>query len=287
VIIRPSTLFKSHNLLKKRKYRLLYSSGRKGKPEPKGPSPELIKAIVELKRRNPRFGCLRISQQINKAFELNIDKDLVRRVLAKHYHPMPEDDWPSWLTLLGHTKDSLWSMDFFRCESILLKSHWVLVVMDPFTRRIIGFGVQAGDVDGVALRRMFNTAISTQGAPHYLSSDNDPLFRYHRWQANLRILEIKKIKSIPYTPVSHPFVERLIGTIRREFLDHIFFWNLRDLEKKLTAFRQYYNQNRVHQSLAGDTPAVVSGDSRIQRAELSDHSWISHCNGLFQTPIAA
>jgi putative transposase len=106
-------------------------------------------------------------------------------------------------------------MDLFRCESILLKSHWVLVIMDQFTRRIIGFGVQAGDVDGVALCRMFSTAISTQGAPHYLSSANDPLFHYHQWQANLRVLEIKKIKSIPYTPVSHPFVERLIGTIRR------------------------------------------------------------------------
>ena len=95
VIIRPSTLFKFHNLLKKRKYRLLYSSSRKGKPGPKGPSPELIQAIVELKRRNPRFGCLRIAQQINKAFVVDIDKNLVRRVLAKHYHPTPNDDGPS------------------------------------------------------------------------------------------------------------------------------------------------------------------------------------------------
>jgi putative transposase len=61
-----------------------------------------------------------------------------------------------------------------------LKSHWVLVIMDQFTRRIIGFGVHAGDVDGIALCRLFNTAISTQGVPHYLSSDNDPLFRYYR-----------------------------------------------------------------------------------------------------------
>jgi hypothetical protein len=150
MIIRPSTLLKFHDLLKKRKYRLLYSSGRKGKPGPKSPSPELIQAIVILKRRNPRFGCLRIAQQINKAFGVDINKDLVRRVLAKHYHPTPDDDGPSWLTLLGHTKDSLWSIDLFRCESILLKSHWVLVVMDQFTRRIIGFGVHPGDVSGVA-----------------------------------------------------------------------------------------------------------------------------------------
>jgi putative transposase len=76
VIIRPSTLLKFHDLLKKRNYRLLYSAGRKGKPGPKGPSPELIKAIVELKQRNPRFGCLGIAQQIAKAFGINIYKDL-------------------------------------------------------------------------------------------------------------------------------------------------------------------------------------------------------------------
>ena len=73
--------------------------------------------------------------------------------------------------------------------------------MDQFTHRIIGFGVHSGDVDGVALCRMFNTAISTRGAPKYLSSDNDPLFQYHQWQANLRILDIDELKSIPYPPL--------------------------------------------------------------------------------------
>ena len=165
VILRPSTLLKFHDMLKKRKYRLLYNAHRKGKPGPKGPSQELIEAIVELKQRNPRFGCPRIAQEINKAFGVDIDKDVVRRVLEKYYRPGPDfGHGPSWLTFIGHLKDSLWSTDLFRCESILLNTHWVLVVMDQFTRRIIGFGVHSGDVDGVALCRMFNTAISTRGA---------------------------------------------------------------------------------------------------------------------------
>ena len=111
--------------------------------------------------------------------------------------------------------------------------------MDHYTRRIIGFGVHAGDVDGVALCRMFNTTIATQGARYFFSSDNDPLFRYHRWQANLRILEIQEIKTVPYVPLSHPFIERLIGTMRREFLDPMFFSNANDLERKLEGFCQY------------------------------------------------
>jgi len=154
-----------------------------------------------MKRRNPGYGCPKIAEQISKLFGIEIDKDIVRRVLARHYHP-DTDGSPSWLAFIGHMKDSLWSIDLFRCESILLKTHWVLLVMDQFTRRIIGFGVHVGDVEGVALCRMFNSAISTMGTPRYISSDNDPLFEYHRWRANLRIVEIDETNSIPYTPIS-------------------------------------------------------------------------------------
>jgi len=288
VILRPSTLLNFHDILKKRKYRLLYTARRKGKPGPKGPSQALIEVIVELKRRNTRFGCPRIAQEINKAFGLYIDKDVVRRVLAKHYRPGPDSGGgPSWLTFIGHMKDSLWSVDLFRCESILLKTHWVLVVMDQFTRRIIGFGVHAGDVDGVALCRMFNTAISNRGDPKYLSSDNDPLFLYHQWQANLRILSVEEIKTVPYTPISHPFIERLIGTIRREFLNHTLFWNNIDLERKLADFQTYYNHHRAHSSLDGDTPDEFFGNAPKLQTTLNNYRWQTHCRELYQLPAAA
>jgi transposase InsO family protein len=113
-------------------------------------------------------------------FHLEIEKDVVRRVLAKHYRPDPEAYGPSWLTVLGHAKDRLWSVDLFRCESLILNSHWVLVVMDQYTRQIIGFGVHAGAVDGPSLCRMFNRAIRGAGSPKYVSSDHDSLFRFHR-----------------------------------------------------------------------------------------------------------
>ncbi len=288
VILRPSTLLKLHDILKKRKYRLLYTARKTGKPGPKGPSQELIDAIVELKRRNTRFGCPRIAQEINKAFGVDIDKDVVRRVLEKHYRPGPgSGHGPSWLTFIGHQKDSLCSIDLFRCESILLNTHWVLVVMDQFTRRIIGFGVHADHVDGVAFCRMFNKAISTKGVPKHLSSDNDPLFLYHQWQANLRILGVDEIKTVPYTPLSHPFIERLIGTIRREFLDHTLFWNAADLERKLADFQAYYNQHRTHSSLGGATPADLAGGNPKLQTTLNNFRWQTHCRGLYQLPAAA
>lgn len=94
---------------------LLFSSRGGRKPGPKGPSAEIIHAIAEMKRRNPRFGCPRIAQQINLTFGLALDKDTVRRVLAAHYKRDPSNRGPSWPTPIGHAKDSLWSIDLFRC----------------------------------------------------------------------------------------------------------------------------------------------------------------------------
>ena len=284
IIIKPSTLLNFQKALKQRKYRLLYSPHGGRKPGPKGPSKEVIKAIAEMKQRNPRYGCLRIAQQINLAFGLNLDKDTVRRILAVHYKPDPDNRGPSWLTTIGHAKDSLWSIDLFRCESILLKSHWVMVVMDQYTRRIIGFSVLAGNVDGPSLRRMFNDATSRQGFPERISTDNDPLFQYHRWKANLRVLDIEEIKSLPHEPMSHPFVERLIGTVRRELIDQTLFWTATDLEKKLRDYQAYYNEHRCHSSREGETPIERENEAVV---DIDNYRWEKHCRGLFQLPVAA
>src|SRR5215467_580905 len=114
---KPSTLLNFHRVLVQRKYHLLFSPSQKTKPGPKGPTADLIRAVVEMKRRNPTWGCPHIAEQINLAFGTSINKDVVRRILAAHHRPQPGSGGPSWLTFLGHTKDSLWSLDLFRCES--------------------------------------------------------------------------------------------------------------------------------------------------------------------------
>lgn len=285
IVLRPATLLSFNNLLRQQKYRLLFSPKRRSRPGPKGPAKELIDAVVEMKRRNPSWGCPRIAQQIALAFAVDIDKDVVRRILRTHYRPAPDVEGPSWLTFLGHAKDSLWSCDLFRCESATLRTHWVLVVMDQFTRRLIGFGVHGGMVDGAALCRMFPRAIRGHGLPKYLSSDHDPLYRFHLWQANLRILEVTEIKTLPYVPLSHPFVERLIGTIRREYLDRILFWSTIDLESKLLDFQHYYNAHRTHSGLNGRLPDPTEACSFP--LNFGSYRWRRHCRGLYHTPVAA
>ena len=161
--------------------------------------------------------------------------------------------------------DSLWSIDLFRCESAILRSHWVLVVMDHYTRRIVGFGIHAGTVDGRALCRMFTHAIRGLSRPTRLSSDHDPLSRFHPWCANLRVLQVTEVKSVPYVPLSHPFVERLIGTLRRECVDQLLFWSASDLADKLVAFQDFYNAHRAHASLDGRTPRPDTKGCRTAR----------------------
>ena len=151
IVFKPSTLLSLHRALVQRKYRRLFGSKEPMKPGPKGPGQEVIAAVVDMKQRNPSWGCPRIAQQITLAFGIPIDRDVVRRILAARYQPKPDSAGPSWLTVLGHAKDSLWSVDLFRCESAVLHTYWVLVVIDHWTRRIVGFGVHRGAVDGVAL----------------------------------------------------------------------------------------------------------------------------------------
>jgi transposase InsO family protein len=103
----------------------------------------------------------------------------------------------------------------------------------------------------------------------------------------MRILEIDEIKSVPYTPTSHPFVERLIGTIRRGYLDQTFFWGRRDLARKLDDFKHYYNEFRVHSSLAAKTPSEKAEQVEKSLVNLDNFDWKIHCKGLFHTPVAA
>ena len=96
----------------------------------------------------------------------------------------------------------------------------------------------------------------------------------------------QEIKTVPYAPLSHPCVERLIGTIRRECLDRTLFWTTADLEMKLLDFQRYYNGHRTHAGLGGRTPDSNSGPGRAL-GSVSSYRWQVHCRGLYQTPIAA
>ena len=101
IVLKPSTLLNFQQALRKRRYRILFSPKRGLKPGPRRPSRGLIDAIVDMKQRNPSWGCPRIAQQLALAFGASVDKDIVRRVLVNLYRPKPDSCGPSWLTFLG------------------------------------------------------------------------------------------------------------------------------------------------------------------------------------------
>jgi len=137
VAFSPSTFLRFKEFLVRQNWKFLFSSGKPSKPGPKGPSAEIIAAVIEFKQRNLRCGCPRIAQQLSITFGIELQPDVVRRILVKHFKSRPGSNGPSWLTFIGHSKDSLWSMNFFKAESILLKLYSVMVIMDQFLRRNI------------------------------------------------------------------------------------------------------------------------------------------------------
>ena len=134
---------------------------------------------------------------------------------------------------------------------------------------------------------MFNQILAGATPPTRPSFDSDPLCDFQQWKANLRVLEIAPICSVPHVFGSHPFVERLIGTIRREYLDHLFFWNARDLERKLDEFRIYFNEVRVHSGIGGTTPDLHAELAEARITSLDYYRWQSRCQGLVEMPEAA
>ncbi len=180
VVLKPATLTKFRRALFSRNYHRLFSSQKNEKPGPKGPSDDLVRVIVEFRRRNARFGCPRIAQQINKAFGLNIDKDVVRRVLAKHYHPEHYDGGPSWLTFFRHTTaESLWSIALFQCKSILRIILSSLLAIGQCTRRIIGYGIAGCHSDQTVFFSLLATGVPVVEASNLLSPAYDPPFSHH------------------------------------------------------------------------------------------------------------
>ena len=180
---------------------------------------------------------------------------------------------------------------------VTLRTHWVLVVMDQFTRRIIGFGIHRGTIDGPSLCRMFRRAIQGQSLPTYLSTDHHPLYRFHQWQANLRVLEVVEIKTVPYVPLLHPFVERLLGTLRRECLNRTLF--LRTWRQSCESFRKYINPptRGVRRtparlfclvSLSEALSRVVpDADCRVILRIRHAQGWVRPTPGVIQEPASA
>jgi hypothetical protein len=289
IAFRLSTLLAFHQALVRRKYRLLFSARRRPKkPGPKGPDEALIRAIIELKSRNPRFGCPRIARIVAQTFGIDIDKNVVHRVLAKHYRPLPGGTGPSWLSFIGHATDSLWSVDLFRCESIVLRTYWVLVVMDQFTRRLVGFGVHCGTVTGAPMSVACSTARFKDTAHRDVSVPI--MIRCSRrtggqrtcgfWRSmKSKLSRTCRCRTHSWNAWSERCGENSSITCCSGMR---VIWN-----RSLPSSRRTTTRARCHASLDGQAPLTLAGGQTVAPADLNQVRWVSHCRDLVQLPIAA
>lgn len=188
----------------------------------------------------------------------------------------------SWKTFLQNHADVTWAADFFTIPTLTLKVLHVLVVIHHKTRKIIYFNVTTNpNADWVV--QQFRNITPYGRAPKYLIHDNDPLFKAKKFQ---RFLKTSNIHSKPTTyrsPWQNPYVERVIGTLKRECTDHIIPLNEKHISNHLADYiHNYYNTNRPHESLDGQTPVPTPTHLPIEMKETKLKA-IPVMNGIYHT----
>jgi len=134
---------------------------------------------------------------------------------------------------------------------------------------------------------MFNKVVSeADSIPKYLSTDNAPLFLFNRWKINLEMYGIEEIKSVPGVPSSHPVIERLVGTSRRECTNYMSLRSEHEFTRKFSNFVDYYGENRVHRTLSGMPPNQFARGTKVPKRPIP-HKWKKYCGGSYELPVAA
>ena len=144
------------------------------------------------------------------------------------------------------------SVDFFTVPTIRFQILYVFLVLAHERRRTVHFAVTAHPTAEWTAQQL-REAFPWESAPHYLLRDRDRIFG-KEFADQVKAMGIKQVLSAPRSPWQRAYVERLIGTIRRECLDHMIVFNERCLYRHLTSFTDYYHRSRTHLALKKDTP---------------------------------
>jgi transposase InsO family protein len=159
---------------------------------------------------------------------------------------------PTWKTFLkSHVRD-LVALDFFTVPTVTFKVLFVLVILAHERRRIVHFNVTKHPTAQRTAQQVVE-AFPWDEAPRYLLRDRDCIYGV-AFRQRVQHMSIKEVLTAPQSPWQNPYVERLIGSIRRECLDHVMVFHERHLQRLLTSYLSYYHAWRTHLSLAMDCP---------------------------------
>ena len=242
-VVRPETVVRWHRT----GFRLYWrwkSRSRGGRPKIEA---ELRALIRRMNRENPLWGAPRIHGEL-----LKLGFEVAQSTVAKYMVKRREPPSQGWRTFLRNHAPDIAAIDMFVVSTISFRLLYGLVIMRLDRRRLVWTNVTANPTAEWIVRQI-TEAFPWDQAPRYLLRDRDRSYGAIA-RRRLRTMGIRDHPTAPRSPWQNGHVERLIGSIRRECLDHIVVMGEASLRRTLRAYTRYYNEVRTHRSLDKDTP---------------------------------
>jgi transposase InsO family protein len=243
VIVKPETVIAWH----RRGFRLYWrwkSRHVQGRPSV---SREVIELIRRMSLSNPRWGAPRIHGELLK-LGFDLSESTVAKYMVRHRRP-PSQSWPTFLT--NHAR-TLVSSDFFVVQTVFFRVLFVFVILSHDRRRPVHVAVTENPTSEWVAHQLLE-AFPWDSAPRYLLRDRDGSYG-EKFSEAARWLGVREVLTTAQSPWQNPYVERLIGSIRRECLDHVIVLNETGLRRILKSYFDYYERSRTHLSLGKDAP---------------------------------
>ena len=244
IVVKPETVLSRH----RKGFRLYWTwkirRGRAGRPRLSKDTRDLIRTIS---RMNVLWGAPRIHSELRK-LGIKISEATVAKYMVRHPKPPSQ----TWRTFLANHVSQLVSVDFFTVHTISLEILFVFVVLAHHRRRIVHFNVTAHPTAEWTARQIVE-AFPFDTTPKYLLRDRDQNYGYE-FRKQVELMGITEVLSTPRSPWQRAYVERVIGPIRRECLDHVIVVDEESLRRTLRSYFSYYHRSRLHLSLDKDSP---------------------------------
>ena len=242
-IVQPETVVRWHR--QGFRYYWRWKSRRRGRPRI---DPQVRDLIRRMCRANLLWGAPRIHGELLK-LGIEVSEATVSKYMIKRRGPPSQ----TWRTFLDNHGEEIIALDFFTVPTATFRILFVLVILSPDRWRMLHVNVTAHPT-AVWTARQLQEACGLDEAPRYLLRDRDAIYaeEFHRQAA---ALAIKQVTTAPRSPWQNPYAERVIGSIRRECLDHVVVLGERHLKRILSSYVDYYHDERTHLSLAKDAPA--------------------------------
>ena len=279
-IVLPETVLRWHRA----GFRLFWTrKSHRNWPGRPAVAPDVRALIRTMARANPLWGAPRIHGELQK-LGIEIAQATVSKYLVRHRAPPSQ----TWRAFLENHLGSLVSVDFFVVPTVLFKVLFVFVVLAHHRRRVVHFDVTDAPTAQWTGQQLVE-AFPWEPAPCYLLRDRDAVYEAV-FSRRAQALGIREVKTAPRSPWQNPYVERLIGTLRRECLDHVVVRNDAHLRRLLRNYLTYYHGCRTHLSLEKDAPSPDRW-STPTRAASSRYPWSEACiistrGGLRKVPPA-